>query len=310
MNRRYAVLVGILVVVLSIGLGLYTFKRPQPVPEAAMPVYAYADVEHILMSHPRYSEYHRLELEYNAMVAQYQFEQWNYSHKAAAEGPVSRQFAAVDAAGTEALNQELKARIALKENELNHGLQQQYEKLVQEKKKTQTVISNADNLKIVNLRLKLQNLMLTEEEKKAAEEELNSLLSAAGTDVKVTNQTAAEIDAAMAPYKEEAKKTLTDYTATVKAELEQRQQNSRSAFDQQMATIQDRPDPAIWNQQWKEKLEQQERQMNDVKTAIMADIREKAGDVAQEKGIDMIFGEYAGIGTAIDVTDDIIAKLA
>ena len=58
------------------------------------------DLEHVVMSHPRYSEYHRLELEYNAMVAQYQFEQWNYSHKAAAEGIASQQFAAVDAAGT------------------------------------------------------------------------------------------------------------------------------------------------------------------------------------------------------------------
>jgi len=31
---------------------------------------------------------------------------------------------------------------------------------------------------------------------------------------------------------------------------------------------------------------------------------------AQEQGIDMIFSDYVGIGTAEDVTDDIIAKLA
>ena len=50
--------------------------------------------------------------------------------------------------------------------------------------------------------------------------------------------------------------------------------------------------------------------MKDVKDAIMADIRDKAADVAQEQGYDMIFANYEGIGTATDVTDDIIAKLA
>ena len=50
--------------------------------------------------------------------------------------------------------------------------------------------------------------------------------------------------------------------------------------------------------------------MNDAKEVIMADIRARAADVALEQGIDMIFSDYAGIGTALDVTDDIIAKLA
>ena len=50
--------------------------------------------------------------------------------------------------------------------------------------------------------------------------------------------------------------------------------------------------------------------MKDVKDAIMADIRDKAADVAQEQGFEMIVANYEGIGTATDVTDDIIAKLA
>ncbi len=67
--------------------GWFFSHRSHPAPStAATPVYAYEYLEHVVMSHPRYSEYHHLELEYNAMVAQYQFEQWNYSQKAAAEG--------------------------------------------------------------------------------------------------------------------------------------------------------------------------------------------------------------------------------
>ena len=58
------------------------------------------------------------------------------------------------------------------------------------------------------------------------------------------------------------------------------------------------------------KLDAKEKEMKDVKDAIMADIRDKAADVAQEQGFEMIFANYEGIGTATDVTDDIIAKLA
>ena len=154
MKRIYAA-AGAVVLFVCLLAGWWFFNhRDQSVPAAAAtPVYAYADLEHVVMSHPRYSEYHRLELEYNAMVAQYQFEQWNYSRKAQAEGVSMQQFAAVDAAGTAALNQELQAKVAIKQDELNNRLKQQYDALVEEKKKTTPVISDADALKIVNLQL-------------------------------------------------------------------------------------------------------------------------------------------------------------
>ncbi len=310
MKRIYAAVLGMGIVIACVGIGWLGMKQRPAVPSEPAPVYAYADLEHVVMSHPRYSEYHRLELEYNAMIAQYQFEQWNYSRKAAAEGPAARQFAAIDTAGTDALNQELQAKLALKENELNNGLQQQYEKMLQEKKRSQPVISGADSLKIVNLQLKLQNLSLSAAERQAAQAELQALMQAAGTNVEVSNQTAEEISAAMAPYREQAKKELETYGAAVKAELEQRRTASRSAVQQQMAVLQDRPDPAVWNQEWKERLDSKKNEMNRIKEDILADIRSKAAAVAQEQGIDMIFGEYAGVGTARDVTVDIIAKLA
>lgn len=311
MKRIYAVVLGIIIVVAGIGLAWHCLHKPAAETEKeAAPVYAYADVEHIMMSHPRYSEYHRLELEYNAMVAQYQFEQWNYSHKAAAEGMSSEKFASVDTAGTEALNQELQAKIALKENELNHALQQKYEQLLKEKKETNPVVSHENTLKIVNLQLKLQNLALSTDEKAAATAELKRLMREDGTAVQDTKAVTAEIDAAMAPHRQQAREELEQYGKTVKADLEKRRADSHNAFQVQLKDLQDRPDPAVWNSQWKEKLESKEKELNTVKEEMMADIRNKASEVAQEQGIDMIFGEYEAVGTALDVTDDIIAKLA
>lgn len=300
----------VIVLVLLLG-GWFMMHRTHPQPAAAMPVYACADLEHIVMSHPRYAEYHRLELEHNAMVAQYQFEQWNYSQKAAAEGTSVQNFAVADAAGDAALNQELQAKVALKQSELNHRLQQRYEALAQEEKKTKPAqLSKEDNLKIVNLQLKLNTLSLSKEEKAAAQQELQALMKKNQVSEEVTKRTAAEIEQAMAPEKAQAEKELAEYAQTVKADLESRRENSHQLFQQQLSVLQDRPEPAAWNKEWQDKLEGKEKEMQDVKDAIMADIRDKAASVAKEQGIDMIFVNYEVPGKARDVTDDIIAKLA
>ena len=199
--------------------------------------------------------------------------------------------------------------LLLKEQELNNGLKQQYDRILQEKRKSQPMISNADSLKIVNLQLKLQNLVLSQEERQAAEAELAQLLKSAEPSVVISGETAAEIDKEMAPYREKAQKELEEYAKTVKGDLEKRRDDSRSAFQSQLSSLQDRPEPEAWNRQWKERLQAKEKEMKDVKEAILADIRTRAADVAHEQGIEMIFCEYAGVGTARDVTDDIIARL-
>ena len=97
MKRIYAAAGAAVLMACLVAGGWFFSHRSHPAPStAATPVYAYADLEHVVMSHPRYSEYHHLELEYNAMVAQYQFEQWNYSQKAAAEGRSVQNFAAAE----------------------------------------------------------------------------------------------------------------------------------------------------------------------------------------------------------------------
>ena len=94
-----------------------------------------------------------------------------------------------------------------------------------------------------------------------------------------------------------------------KLEANQTNRAVESETNTQLSALQDRPEPEAWNRQWKERLQAKEKEMKDVKEAILADIRTRAADVAHEQGIEMIFCEYAGVGTARDVTDDIIARL-
>ena len=312
MKRNYAAAAGAVVLAFCLAVAFWMMhsRTPAvPVTEKGL-VIACADVEHIMMSHPSYSQYHRLELEYNAMVAQYQFEQWHYSKQAASQGQAAKDFSMTDALSSAALDQELPARVAIQQNELNAALEQRYQTLIRERRQTQPALSDEENLKIVNLRLKLAALALSPSERKAAEQELQALLRKNGGDHQTDAAAAADIAAAMAPDKEKAQKELQAYALQVKDELAARQQSSRELFTKQMDSFGKRPEPAVWNAAWKEKLEAKEKEMKDQKEAILADIRDKAAAVAEEQGIDIIFSEYEGIGTALDVTDDIIVKLA
>jgi hypothetical protein len=314
MKRIYVAAIGVVLIIglLFAGyLGLHNRNRAGS-PAAAGPVYAYADVEHIMMSHPEYSKYHHMELEYNAMIAQYQFEQWNYSQKASAQDQAFKTFGGSDALLSAALNQELQARVALKENELNSALQKRYNELLKTKKVTPSKDSSDRDLKIVNLKLKLRTLYLSDEERQATQQQLDSLLKAKNNSASgpVSSIVEQEVAAAMAPYKEQAHKELAAYAAQVKQELEGRQQNSYDIFKKNMDVLGNRPEPVVWNKDWKDKLDAKEKEMDDEKALILADIRDKAALVAQERGIDVIFSDYLGFGTAEDVTDDIIVKLA
>ena len=311
MKQIHVAAIGAVVAVVCLLIGVWAWHGSHSAVQnnTAGPVYAYVDLEHIMMSHPGYSHYHHLELEYNAMVAQYQFEQWNYSSKAAAQDKAAKQFGTSGMLMTAALDQELKAKVALKENELNQQMKQRYDELAKAKLAEQNGAGGPKDLQIVNLRLKLQTEALSTEERKAAEKQLYSLMRDNSTGSGLSEKSVQEITTAMAPYKEKLQKDLADYAVQVKGELEGRQQGSQELFQKQMGLLGDRPEPLVWNQEWKEKLSAKEAEIKKEKEAILADIRSKAAQVANEQGIEVIFSEYLGFGTALDVTDDIIVKL-
>ena len=116
-----------------------------------------------------------------------------------------------DALSSAALDQELQARVAIKQNELNAALEQRYQALLQERRKVQPFLSDEDNLKIVNLRLKPAALALSQSERQAAEQELQALLRKSGGDHQTDAAAAADIASAMAPDKEKAQKELQAY---------------------------------------------------------------------------------------------------
>ena len=315
MRRKYAVVLGVLIIAAIVAAGIwYSYARGAVFSKATASsarglTYAYVDLEHVVMSHPRYSTYHRLEMEYNSLLAQYRFEQWNYSRQASLADKALDKFALTDGLAGAALDQELRAKVAIKQTELNDRLQRRYEELMKAHRKNGPLLTEEENLRVVNLQLKLQTASLTAAERQAVQAELQGLLQKSDK----TSADAAvpeDVTTAMAAEKEKAAAELTAYAEDVKKELQQRRDDGHELFAAQMGALGERPDPSVWNNEWKEKLEAKEGEMKAEKEAIMTDIREKAAAVAEEQGIDMVFSEYLGTGTALDITDDIIARLA
>lgn len=276
-------------------------KTETPLKEA----YGVVDMETLVKAHPRYAEYFRLETEYKGLLAQYQAEQRSLVHQADLR---QKQRQALAGAGAEkAAEEEYKARVKIKEDSLNQQLKNLYNEIEsRHKAKGKTEMQGADDEdsnRIANLQLKLKVLGITGEEKAAAESELQTLLNGRYAGETQTGWTAEET-AELAAKKKSAEAELDSYAKQVASEIRQKRES-------QMAALQSDPLPApeLWNQEWEDKLKAKQKQMADVKAAIMDDIRAKAAVIGQEKQLTMIFSKYRANIDAVDVTGEIVSEI-
>ena len=156
--------------------GCGTKKAEQTAPH---PVYGVADLETLVKSHPKYSEYFRLETEYSHLVEKYKNEQQRIIRVASQQSKIRA--SVQDQSDRLAAENELKIRVKTKEDELNRKIQDLYSEL-SEKYKEKGVFS-VDNLtaeeraRMANLQMKLTVLGVRGDEKEQIKKELHELLS-------------------------------------------------------------------------------------------------------------------------------------
>ena len=156
--------------------GCGTKKAEQTAPH---PVYGVADLETLVKSHPKYSEYFRLGTEYSHLVEKYKNEQQRIIRVASQQSKIRA--SVQDQSDRLAAENELKIRVKTKEDELNHKIQDLYSEL-SEKYKEKGVFS-VDNLtaeeraRMANLQMKLTVLGVRGDEKEQIKKELHELLS-------------------------------------------------------------------------------------------------------------------------------------
>ncbi len=282
-------------------------------PEQPRQVYGVADLETLVKSHPKYSEYFRQETEYNHLLEQYKNEQKRVIQIASQQAKIRA--AVQDQSMRVAAENELKTRVKAKEDELNKQLQALYAE-ISSKHGVSGSVGSFDNLtpeeraRMANLQMKLTVLGVTGDEKEQIKKELHELLNARSgkNDLPMAGWTAEEVKR-MTDAKEKGSAELEAYANAQAAEIKAELDKKREASLQQFETAGNIGDPATFNAEWKEKLDAKQKEMASVKEEIMDDIRKEAGRVASEKNLAMIFTKYRVNVNASDVTGEIAGRI-
>ena len=274
--------------------------------------YGVADLETLVKAHPKYSEYFKLETEYNHMLEQYQTER----NKLIQSSSKQKQMAAAlaDTSRRVDAQNELQTRVKAKEDALNDGLQKLYgdiEKKHTTKAGTMTLetLTPEERAQMANLQMKLTVLGVTGEEKEQVKEELHKLM-----DLRTSRE-----KADMGGWTEDEVKQMTDAKAKAQAELEDYSNSvaeeikNRLAEDTQADISAEEDNFAEthkeWDDNWQARIDDKQKQMAALKKEIMADIEQEAARVASEKNLDMIFSRYKANINADDVTGDLVNRI-
>ncbi|HAT56030.1 MAG TPA: outer membrane chaperone Skp [Veillonellaceae bacterium] len=291
--------------------------QKEETPAQAEEQYGIVDMETLIKAHPRYSEYYKLETEYDSMRSEYKNEQNRLIQVSSQQEQAVRR-AASDPAIDEALNTEYQSRMQQKEDELNAGLKAHYDEVMKKYSHTSSVpetaaISQDEGTRIANLQMKILILDASGEEKEKAQKELAELLNQKTPAVSMASSSEnslSEADAKdLASRKQAAQQELSSYAQSLSEELSARRTAQQQAAAQAAQDSAQLPSPEIWNEDWQNKLKAKQKEMDDVKESIMKDIREKAAVVAQQKNLTMIFSSYRVNLHAVDVTGDIVSEI-
>ncbi len=274
--------------------------------EAPQEMYGVVDLETLVKAHPSYTEYFRLQTEYEDLLNHYQAEQKKMLHLTSAQKKLKEALISSDV--QKAADEEYKARVRIRENELNQKLQKLYAEIENRHNAQpgQPVMAGGggeDNTQIANLHLKLKFLGMNGEEKTQTKQALQDLLNKRYAEIPQDHWTEEEKKEFM-EKRTAAKAELDAYAAQVAEEIHERQRQSLQA-----AGSVNLPDADSWNSQWEERVKAKQKEMAAVKEIIMNDIREKAAVIGEKKHLDIIFTSYRANISAEDVTSDIVNEL-
>ena len=112
--------IGIVLIVLCIAIGtMFSFYEHKKI-ENVSSIYGVIDLETVVKAHPKYSEYFKLETEYDNLLNTYQAEQKHFISIASNQEKITHAIQGQLVA--KAKQEEYIAKVKIKEEELNQGL--------------------------------------------------------------------------------------------------------------------------------------------------------------------------------------------
>lgn len=194
--------------------------------------YGVADLETLVKAHPKYSEYFKLETEYNQLLHQYQTERTKLIDVSSKQQKINAALA--DTARRTAAENELKTKVKAREDELNEGLKKLYDDIEKSHASKGTMkletLTPEERAEMANLQMKLTVLGVTGDEKEQVKEELHKLmdLRTAREKADMAGWSADEMKQ-MSEAKEKAQAELEEYSSSTADEIRSRLESEGEA---------------------------------------------------------------------------------
>lgn len=323
-NRKSLVLFCLLLFVALVGMILsYAFvtNRWQGHLLSKGPRIGVVRMDDVIRLNPAYEDYEQANRELEALKAQYGVEQSQLNTKAFMQAEALKNLS-MDEGQTEAYNNEIKAKIKRKEDEMNAQLDAKRQELMAKYIAEAKVNPTDTDLEIVNLQLQLltynRQLPFDEGEREtfqAKKEEIQSrlqdLLAKRGPNISGNlADVQARVEADLKPMIEQGQKDLEAYAQSVQKETSSRRDSDLQAKAKSIMETTSLPNAAEWNQNWQERLDDKQAQVDALYEAMEDDVRMRAAVIAQSQGLDLILKLDEGETnvTGLDITDAVVAS--
>jgi outer membrane protein len=279
-------------------------QQPAPV---ASPIYARADVDRILMSHPAYATYHQQELEYRRLSSQYEAACRESALQMAAEAQLTRQDELAAQARQIMMEADIREKQEQKEQEVQEKVLKRYAALAAGESEQASSAAKEETLQLVNLQLQEQNSGLSREERQQLRRQWQQHVQQMryGTTGKLSPQDAK----ALADYQQRLQSECDVYRRQLQQQERLRQEQRLAAQIRQREARRAQQMTAVQQRKWQQRLAQKQKRLVDLREKMIADIRTQAAAVAHEQGLALIVDTPYPEGEARDVTDDIIIKM-
>lgn len=266
-------------------------------------------LEEAVKVNPLYQQYKERMAEYDNLERRYAVEQREIAEKAEVNNKLIQALES-DESLMKALDSEYQTKLKIKEDSLNAELRSSYEKYAKQFSRTSSSdISTDIDIRIVNLQLQLQALVLAAEVKKEKEEELRQLLvERDGAAAHYGEETYRKLEEVMMPLKAEAQAQLQAYAETVQGELKLKREEQIAEKAKAIRLQANLPNPVEWHETWKKRLDEKQATVKAVHDTILEDIRSRVAVIAREKELELVVAEYEAAGSAVDITEELIAS--
>lgn len=272
------------------------------------------DIDKVIKAHPKYSQLLALQEQEKTMVAEVEAKQAAAMQKmqitAAMPGITQKDMDQLD----KSFEQDFNRRMSAKQSELNAKLAAKEEAthraLSEELKVYSEELDKEYKTQIFNLQLKLKTVQLTKEEAALVQTELDKLQNQRSEKMSVKEQQlAAKMQAQLAPDRASAEQELAAYNKQVNEDIS-KQAAAKQA--EMAARNQQQPSVSMENVQAASDIEQKltakQQEIQALQNFITGNVKDKAGKVAVERGLEAVVINTVVNVSGIDITDALIAE--